>query len=351
MTPRKNPVAAPKVKENVPVPPPAMPGEFEEQDCLVFGAGQLIRFYPQLFVDFVRASFERVQLIGIVAPEYREIADLLLGTAGIPLSAVEYLEGKTSSVWARDWSPFMGYNAEGVRCQFYVDRSHMRHRDDEIARGIYSQYFNDPIMEIPLAMEGGNILSNGCGLVITSQTVAQTNHSRYTHNQIAGIFESHLGARQWAALSPLHAERTGHIDLFATFLAPDFLLLGSVDANEDEINHRALDDAAEKLRGLDISVGKLKVERIPMPSSRDANFRSYNNVIFANGVLFVPVYPQQDPKLDQRVLAMYREYVPDREVIGIDMRELAKKGGGLHCLSANIPYPTRRFSPGSVKVA
>lgn len=320
---------------------PAIPGEFETHESLVFGCGPLIEHYPQVFVDFVQAAHERIKLIGIVPPELRQLADLLLAAAGLPLNSVEFVDGKTSSVWARDWSPFLGYDPKGKRCQFYVDRSHMRHRDDIIAREIFEKRFGGTAFDVPICMEGGNLLTNGCGLIITSSTVTVTNKTRYSGQQIAQIFETSIGFSQWATLLPLHGERTGHVDLFATFLSPDLLVIGAVNEKEDPINHRSLNEAAQTLRNLDTPFGKLRVERIPMPSSRDCNFRSYNNVIFANGLLMVPVYPRSDPKLDRRVLDMYREYLPGWDVIGIDLQALALRGGGLHCLSVNVPPADR----------
>ncbi len=328
----------------------AIPGEFEPQEALVFGCGQLVRFYPQLFVDFVRRSHERVRLIGMIAPEWRRLGDLLLGAAGLPIDAVEFVEAMTTSVWARDWSPMVGYDAEGNRCQYYLERGHMRHRDDLAARKVFQSQFSDPAKEVPLSMEGGNILSNGQGLILTSNTVAQANASRFGPGEISKLFESTFFAGQWASLVQLHGERTGHVDLFATFLAPDFLLIGSVDERDDELSARTLNDAAEKLNGLQTSAGKLQVERIPMPSSRDTYFRSYNNVIFANQLLLVPTYPDLDPKLDERALAIYRELLPGWEVVGLNLSSMAKKGGGLHCLSANVP-PAVRAQPLAARVA
>lgn len=326
------------------IAPVAIPGEFETQEALVFGCGQLVRHFPQVFVDFVRATHEKIKLVGVISPEYRRQADFLISAAGVPSDAVEFLEGVTSSVWARDWSPTFGYDASGNRCQFCLDRAHMRHRDDVIAADILKKKFSDPQHQIPLTMEGGNILSNGQGLLITSNTVEVANASRkYDRVKVGSIFESTFRSRQWASLVQLHGERTGHVDLYATFLAPDFLVIGQVDKSVDEINAHSLDQAAESLDGLDTSAGKLKVARIPMPCSKDTFFRSYNNVIFANKTLLVPCYPTVDPKLDRRVLDIYREYLPDYEVVGIDIGDLDKKGGGLHCLSTNVPPRKRKL--------
>lgn len=330
--------------------PPAIPGEFETQDALVFGCGQLVRYYPQLFVDFVRICQDRIRLVGIIAPEWLHLGRLLLGAAKLPIDAVEFIEGVTSSVWSRDWSPLLGYDGEGRRCQFYMDRSHMRHRDDLIARKLFQARFPDPCREVPLNMEGGNFLSNGQGLILTSASVAQTNAARYTGNKIAAILGQYFGSEQWASLPPLHGERTAHVDLFATFLAPDFLVIGSVNEKEDEINARSLDEAAAKLEGFSTLAGPLRIGRIPMPSSRDTYFRSYNNVIFANGLLLVPIYPNVDAKLDRRVLDIYREFLPGWEVMGLDLSSLATKGGGLHCLSTNVPPAVRVNPPAATSV-
>lgn len=320
----------------------AVPGEFEHQEALVFGCGQLVRYFPQMFVDFVRAAHESVQLKGIISPEWRKLADLLIGAAGLPADCVEFIEGKTSSAWSRDWSPTFAYDPNGNRCQIYFNRSQMRHRDDVVAREIFTRHFPGAQVDVDLMMEGGNILSNGHGLVITSNTVEITNSGKYDRGQIAKTFETVLNSNQWASIMPLYGERTGHVDLFATFLAPDFLVIGEVDKNEDELSAHSLDDAAQKLNGIDTNAGKLTVARIPMPTSRDTFFRSYNNVIFANKTLLVPSYPMMDPKLDQRVLDIYREYLPGYEVKGIDMGELDRKDGALHCLSTNVP-PEKRI--------
>lgn len=323
-------------------PPPIIPGEFEFQEALVFGCGHLVRYYPQLFVDFVRVTHERIKLIGIIAPEWRDLADLLLGAAGLPMDAVKFVEATTTSVWARDWSPFMGYDSTGRRCQLYVDRSHMRHRDDIAARKVFQELFpNDPIREVPILMEGGNLLSNGQGLVLSSNTVNHANRAQYEHNQIAEILKNLLGGEVWASVPQLHAEHTGHIDLFTTFLRPDFLVVASVEPSDNKTNHQSLNNIASKLDGIPTKSGKLQVARVPMGSSKDTYFRSYNNVIFANKTLLVSNFPQSNAKLDRRVIDIYREYLPGWDVIGINLGDLHRKHGGLHCLSVNIPPPQR----------
>jgi agmatine deiminase len=88
--------------------------------------------------------------------------------------------------------------------------------------------------------------------------------------------------------------------------------------------------------------GPIDVVRIPMPSHSDGNWRSYTNVIYANGVVLVPQYPDTNPDLDKFALNVFREAMPDWKIIGIDCSKLIAKRGALHCVSRNIPSLGRR---------
>jgi agmatine/peptidylarginine deiminase len=81
----------------------------------------------------------------------------------------------------------------------------------------------------------------------------------------------------------------------------------------------------------------MQIVRIPMPSHRDGNWRTYTNVIYANGVVLVPQYPDSDPALDKVSLNVFREALPDWTVVGIDCSKLITKRGALHCIARNVP--------------
>ncbi|WP_430885849.1 agmatine deiminase family protein [Fusibacter sp. JL216-2] len=56
----------------------------------------------------------------------------------------------------------------------------------------------------------------------------------------------------------------------------------------------------------------------------------YVNYYVANEVVLVPLY--NDPN-DQRVKDILKALYPDRQVIGIDVRELYVYGGMIHCVT------------------
>jgi hypothetical protein len=74
-----------------------------------------------------------------------------------------------------------------------------------------------------------------------------------------------------------------------------------------------------------------------MPPRTDGAFRTYTNVIFANGRLIVPTYSTVEPDVQAAALALYRRLLPQWEIIEIDCEEMIPLGGALHCVSMNVP--------------
>jgi agmatine/peptidylarginine deiminase len=146
-----------------------------------------------------------------------------------------------------------------------------------------------------------------------------------------------VGAVRWAYVSPLPREHTGHIDLICTFVSAGTLVVGRADPDENPDYAERLDKIADHVSGLETGAGPLNVVRIPMPSSHDTHSRSYTNVVFANGTLVVPLYPETDAYRDRIALDTYRQLLPDWRIVGIDVSRFSHLNGALHCLSCNIP--------------
>ncbi|MBU6300278.1 MAG: agmatine deiminase family protein [Verrucomicrobia bacterium] len=314
-----------------------VPGEFETQETLVLGCACLIRNMPQVFVNLVRALQGRIRVVCLVNREDEVLGEVLIAAAGLPKEVVEFHRLASVSMWARDWCPIPAYDSAGQRTFLALELSHLRTAANEEAEPELSRIFATPIVKVPLTLEGGNILCNGDGICLTSTTIFPKNMSRgMDQAQLGGVLATYFGATQWAYLDPLSGESTGHVDLFCSFLAPDLVVVGQYAAAVDPVNAMVLDRAAEILGSLRTSVGPLRVVRMPMPPPVDGRFRSYTNVAFANDVLLVPLYPGIDDHLDRRALSIYRELMPGREVVGVDIMEMSTLGGGLHCMTCNV---------------
>jgi agmatine deiminase len=203
----------------------------------------------------------------------------------------------------------------------------------------FAATFGAKIAHSHLALEGGNLLSNGQGVCISSSTIIDQNLPRGHDLQAIGRrLNSTFGFTRWVYLKPLIGESTGHVDLFLTVGGTNKVILASYDPDQDRANAELMNENARLLAdGLGGDGQTLEIIRIRQPTARDGRWLSYTNVIYANGVVLVPQYPDTCPDLDRQALDVYRRAFPDRRIVGIDTSKIATKRGGLHCLSLAIP--------------
>ena len=61
---------------------------------------------------------------------------------------------------------------------------------------------------------------------------------------------------------------------------------------------------------------------------------SYVNFFIGNSVV---VFPLLDPRHDEEVAAILAEELPHRHVQGVAAREILLGGGGIHCITQQVP--------------
>ena len=313
--------------------------DFERSGTLVLGFGELIDHHPKTLVDIIAALGDRISIVGVVSDEAREQAvRTRLKEAQAPTEKLDIVIVPTVGMWIRDYGPAFVRLPDGL---FYaLDALYVRraHAPDDWAPRYLAGYFRLPIADVPLRLNGGNLLANGRGLLITTSQVVEFNaRDGYNQNEIGKLLNRYYGATDWVVLKPLSGEPTRHVDIFLTLVAPDRAVLGAFDPEDDPVNASILDEAAAQLSKIQTTIGPMKVTRIPMPSHADGKWRTYTNIIQANDTLLIPSYPDFSPELDQKALEIYSELLPDRRVVQIDASTLIEKNGSLHCISINVP--------------
>jgi agmatine/peptidylarginine deiminase len=214
--------------------------------------------------------------------------------------------------------------------------------DDWIPRYL-AGYFKLPIADVPLRLNGGNLLANGEGWLFTTTQVLTFNmRDGHSQEDIGGLLRRYFGAEHWVVLEPLSGEPTQHIDMFMTLVAPDVAVLASLDPKDDPDNARRLDEAALQVSKAQTRAGPMKVHRLPMPSHSDGKWRTYTNVIFANETLLIPSYPDVSPDLDRQAFELYSKLLPGHRVVQIDASSIIQKNGSLHCISIQVPQISKR---------
>lgn len=318
-----------------------LPAEFEPQEGLLLGGAQLAELHPNVMSDIVRAAADDIPIrILVGSGEEHQKVTSVLSAAGLNIGAVELLELPILTMWVRDFGPLTISDGAGHRSlvDFHYRERRGNALDDDVP-GHLARLTGSKIQTSPLLLEGGDLLTNGRGLCLLSTRVINRNahylmlDPESTVQDLGAI----LGFESLFMIPSLEGESTGHLDMFCAFVATDLVVVGRYDPAVDPTNAAQLDKVATDLAGLDTRTGPLRVERIPMPDHEDGFWRTYTNLVFANDVLLVPVYPAYCPDLDEEALTFYRQLLPDRRVVGIDASELIKMNGALRCITMNVP--------------
>ncbi len=315
-----------------------LPADFEAHGAIVLAGGWLAAEAPDALAQLVRQMKPRQPVVFLVSSaRQREAASRVLAERGLSPEKLRFVTVPTDTGWVRDFGPIF-VDADGAL--HAIDAAYGqsgRDRDEEASAAI-AERFEAATTAIPLRWQGGNLLSNGEGLVVTTTRSINANIERgHDAGTAAGFLNRHGGAEQVVVLEHLEGEPTGHVDMFACFTGPQTIVVGEYDASVDPDNAAVLDRNAARLAEVRTPRGPLKVLRIPMPSNEDGVWRSFTNVVFANGALLVPAYPGAAPATGEKALAVYRRLLPEWDVVGIDADRIARREGGLRCVTLYVP--------------
>jgi agmatine/peptidylarginine deiminase len=320
--------------------------EFSRNAAIILGCHSHIRLMPKLYGDIAKAINGKVPLFGIVSDESQANAgNDLIKRLGLPPESMRFIINKADSIWIRDYAPFiLRYDEENLLMvdAKYRTRDQFQTRKKDDFMGVkFAKMFNLPVRSIPLVLEGGNFISNGDGLLLTSAKTLQANKegkAAYSDPQLVGMFNDYLGVDGVFAVAPLQGEPNGHIDMFMTMVAKNIAVIGEISPSEDPTNSARLNETARFVSTIPTSAGPVQVKRIPMPPKSGEDWRSYTNVIFANGILLMPSFSDVDPSIEQRAVQVYQSVLPPGWIVKkINCDNLVKLHGQLHCISYNLP--------------
>ncbi len=312
-------------------------GAFEHQAALLLGVNGLLEVDPQALVEIVAAVHDRIKIIGVITnqKQEREVAELLKAH-GLPPSAVQLFQWPVESMWVRDYAPYFMVGDHTTVIDFTYGRP-----DRDMADSfppVLAASMNFHYAHCGLTFEGGDLIVNGDGLCITTPAFVTGNAPRGLDlDRIGVVLHDQFHFKRWIRLNPLDDEPSGHPSIFMTLCAQNKAILEIATPDEDAANAQILDGDASMLSAETTSTCPLEVVRIPMPSHADGIWRSYTSVIYANGIVLVPQYPDSDPKLDRAALEVYRNALPGWKPVGIDCSKLVARGVGLHRISRAIP--------------
>ncbi|MFH1347189.1 MAG: agmatine deiminase family protein [Candidatus Margulisiibacteriota bacterium] len=326
---------------DAPQTPVVFPGEFEP-------VGAVYISWPIYDTFAWDRSAELVKEIKTAAPAWifvpnvfwQKAAQLYLTKKDVTLDNIKFLHIPTNDVWARNWGQMTVLSGKNRSPVFISAPLVNPAAGQPFAKGSFNanvafgQYMDVPVYELPLVLEqGGNILTDGNGTIITSKYIYHQNPD-VAPQRFKKIFKDYYGAEQVIVIPNAPGEVCGHVDIYVKFADPQTVFVAS--APKDSLWYESVEKMAKTIADSKSLAGKkYKVVRLPVPSNqilgKDSKDWSYINSLTVNKKVIVPLYGAPE---DQQALKIYKETLPDHEVVGVDFHPYFF--GAIHCQTQNV---------------
>jgi agmatine deiminase len=248
--------------------------------------------------------------------------------------------------WARDSGPIFitgrdgragvhfGFNAWG-------EKFHPYDQDAAFGERVLEHLGEEVVDATDFILEGGSIAVDGEGTLVTTEQclLHPKRNPSLDREGIESRLRERLGVERvvWLGQGLVEdLDTDGHVDNICAFVAPGHVLLQTVDA-EDDPNLANCRENARRLRAAGLEVTELPI--LPrLPDTEEPTVVPYVNYYVANGALIVPVTgADTDSDTDAEALKLLEELYPGREAVAVSGRTLAIGGGGVHCITQQVP--------------
>ncbi|WP_055701704.1 MULTISPECIES: agmatine deiminase family protein [Streptomyces] len=286
------------------------------------------------------AEFEPVTMVA--PPGHGESARARCG------DAVDVIELPLDDSWFRDSAPLFVLDGDGRRAgvDFRFNawgRKHHPYDSDDRISGLLLDHLGVARIPSDMILEGGAITVDGEGtLITTEQCLLHPNRNPgMSRAEIEAELTSRLGVEKiiWLPYGGLlDTETDGHVDGVCAFAAPGKVVVSLPDdpAHPDYARMRANRAVLEV--STDAQGRPLEIVDVPQTVFTEVAGGqvevSYLNYYVANGGVVVPVAGRP---VDEEALAVIAAAYPGRKVVGVRAAAVAYGGGGVHCITQQVP--------------
>ena len=282
---------------------------------------------------------------------------------------IRVVELESDDAWVRDCGPTFLVNDKGglraVDWEFnawggLVDGLYFPwDKDDQIARKICEIADVDSYRTEGFVLEGGSIHVDGEGTVLTTEMclLSEGRNPDKSKEEIEQMICDYLGCEKvlWIKDGIDPDETNGHIDDVACFIAPgEVACIWTEDKNhpfyeQAQAAYKFLSETTDA-KGRKLKVHKLCLTKKPcllegadtidavegtIPrEDGEVSIASYMNFLIVNGAVILPQYGDEN---DAVAIEQVQKMFPDREVVGVQTKEVAFGGGNIHCITQQQP--------------
>lgn len=267
-------------------------------------------------------------------------------------SEIDILVAAIDDSWARDSAPNFLINETGQlagsawRFNAWGETYQSFDNDNAIGEKILAAAGAAAFVSRLIA-EGGSVLVDGEGTVITTETclLNPNRNPGWTKREVEQELLRTLGASKviWLPGNPDEDETNGHIDGLAQFIRPG-VVLAEITYDIDHPWYDIIHDNIDALKGQVDAKGR-EIDIVFIEDAHGCNTvgdkfcTSYLNSLIVNGGVIMPKY---NVPADERARAVYQNLFPDRKVVQLSINNIAVGGGGIHCITQQQPKVKQR---------
>lgn len=245
-------------------------------------------------------------------------------------SGPTFVRGDLGGLAVVDWR----FNAWGSKYAPY--------KSDAALKRNLAEVLGVPLVRTKLVSEGGAILSDGDGTIITTESclLNPNRNAGMTREEVEVELLEALGAEKivWLPGDLAEVETDGHIDCLASIVAPGRVMLEDPATERGaraEVlaeNRRALQSQTDA-RGRRFDI--IDMVAAPRISAIDRRHQaSYLNFYLPNGAAVMAAHGVPS---DADAKAVVAAAFPDREVVQLRLEALPYGGGSIHCITQHQP--------------
>jgi len=293
---------------------------------------------------------EQVNIVVYDAGEQARVRKLLT-SAGVPLAKVKFLVRATDDVWVRDNGPLFvydrndrlsigdwGFNGWGLDAPY---------RKDDAVPAAVARELGLPRTDLnDVVLEGGAIEVDGRGVLMAtrSSTREPNRNAGLSEAELEAVLRDQLGVSKFIWLDGKDGGKEDitdmHIDGFARFGTPDTIVTMSradlrewgLSASDIDRLYRASDVDGKPYRFVQLP---LTADDVVTSYGYELGYKgSYVNFYVGNTVVLMPEYQDRNDAVAKAIL---QRAFPGRTVVGIDVRNLYRNGGMVHCVTQQQP--------------
>ena len=242
------------------------------------------------------------------------------------------IEG-TKDIWIRDYMPIQLYSDSFVVYNYnpdYLKDSGVEYITDSkaIADRVLKHCNKD---HYDITLDGGNVVTCAGHMVLTDKVFPENGRKKYDPefcNYISAVLNSEVIFLPWHCDNPNdpNADVYGHADGFIHWTGDNRVLM----SNHRDYCPEEADEIKRRLECVGFEVTEMLFD-VPNPNM-DYNW-AYINYLEVGNKIIVPTFGIPE---DIQALRYIKKANPDSIVRGFRMKDIAKKGGALHCITWNI---------------